>query len=131
MLLGIEIGGTKLQACLADSHGTIHQVWRTTVDPQLQADGIRAAMLSGLPELVARLPAGQKIRGIGVGFGGPVDARTGTTIISHQIHGWEQFPLAEWLHNLLGVDAIVVNDADVAGLGEATRGAERRSDSTG
>jgi len=123
MLLGIEIGGTKLQACLADSHGTIHQVWRTTVDPQLQADGIRAAMLSGLPELVARLPAGQKIRGIGVGFGGPVDARTGTTIISHQIHGWEQFPLAEWLHNLLGVDAIVGNDADVAGLGEATRGA--------
>jgi len=123
MLLGIEIGGTKLQACLADSHGTIHQVWRTTVDAQLQADGIRAAMRTGLPELVGRLPAGQKVRGIGVGFGGPVDARTGTTIISHQIHGWEQFPLAEWLHNLLGVDTIVGNDADVAGLGEATRGA--------
>jgi len=123
MFLGIEIGGTKLQACLADSHGTIHQVWRTTVDAQLQADGIRAAMRTGLPELVGRLPAGQKVRGIGVGFGGPVDARTGTTIISHQIHGWEQFPLAEWLHNLLGVDAIVGNDADVAGLGEATRGA--------
>lgn len=123
MLLGIEIGGTKLQACLADSHGTIHQVWRTTVDAQLQADGIRAAMRTGLPELVSRLPAGQKVRGIGVGFGGPVDALTGTTIISHQIHGWERFPLAEWIHNLLGVPAIVGNDADVAGLGEATRGA--------
>jgi glucokinase len=80
-------------------------------------------MRTGLPELVGRLPAGQKVRGIGVGFGGPVDARTGTTIISHQIHGWEQFPLADWIHNLLGVPAIVGNDADVAGLGEATRGA--------
>ena len=34
---------------------------------------------------------------VGVGFGGPVDWRTGRIRLSHQIEGWSEFDLAGWL----------------------------------
>lgn len=128
MLMGIEIGGTKLQACLADSDGNIARLWRTSVDPDRQAEGIRDAMRASLPELLKLVPSGRRLAGIGVGYGGPVDSGTGKTIISHQIQGWEDFPLADWLGQLLQAPALVGNDADVAGLGEATKGAGKGHD---
>ena len=128
MLIGIEIGGTKLQACLADMDGKIVHVWRTTVNSDRQAAGIRETMSASLPELMKLVPPGQQLAGVGVGYGGPVDAKTGKTIISHQILGWENFPLAEWLGQLLKSPVLVGNDADVAGLGEATKGAGREHD---
>ena len=60
---------------------------------------------------------------IGVGFGGPVDFRTGEICCSHQIEGWSQFPLGEWLKKISGVPVVVENDANTATLGEAVRGA--------
>lgn len=128
MLMGIEIGGTKLQACLADLNGKIVHLWRTTVDSDRQAGGIRDSMRESLPELVKMVPSGQRLAGIGVGYGGPVDAKAGKTIISHQIQGWENFPLSEWLGQLLNAPVLLGNDADVAGLGEATKGAGREHD---
>jgi glucokinase len=63
------------------------------------------------------------LQGIGIGFGGPVDDRTHTIIKSHQIEGWDNFPLEKWLSDLLGMPAVLGNDADVAGLAEALFGA--------
>jgi glucokinase len=72
-----------------------------------------------LPELVG----GRQILGAGVGFGGPVDWKTGKTCRSHQIEGWSEFDLAGWLQQLAGAAVVVDNDANVAALGEAVRGA--------
>ena len=41
----------------------------------------------------------------------------------HYIAGWHGFPLAQWLTEFLGLPTIICNDADVAGLAEATFGA--------
>ena len=124
MFLGIEIGGTKLQLGLGEGDGTIVQLWRGTVDPKLGGAGIRADILRNYAGLVRS--AGLKhsdILGIGVGFGGPTDDATQSTITSHQIEGWDNFPLAGFLHENLGAPAVICNDADVAGLAEAHFGA--------
>ena len=60
---------------------------------------------------------------MGIGFGGPVDADTGRTILSHHVEGWSDFPLADWCRQTLGVPATIGNDSDLAGLGEARFGA--------
>jgi glucokinase len=44
-------------------------------------------------------------------------------IRSHQIEGWDNFPLADWISELVGWPAVLGNDADVAGLAEALFGA--------
>src|SRR6516165_7133517 len=124
MYVGIEIGGTKLQLGLGDGDGVLHAVWRDTVVPADGADGIRRQITLAIPELLASTKRNRdELRGVGIGFGGPVDDATCTVIKSHQIAGWDGFPLADWIADLIGLPAVLGNDADVAGLGEALFGA--------
>lgn len=124
MYLGLEIGGTKLQLGIGPGDGTLVALWRGTVDPAAGGQGIRKQIVAAVPELLtsAGLERG-RLRGVGIGFGGPVDDTTRTVIKSHQIEGWDSFPLAAWIEELLGLPAVLGNDADVAGLAEALFGA--------
>jgi glucokinase len=124
MFLGIEIGGTKLQLGIGPDDGRLRGLWRGAVDVSAGPEGIRRQITQAVPELLAR--AGLSIRdlqGAGIGFGGPVDDQTRTVIRSHQIAGWDDFPLADWVADIVGVPAVLGNDADVAGLAEALHGA--------
>ena len=117
--LGLEIGGTKLQLVVGDESAKIRERRRLTVRADLGAAGIRSQIEKTLPELLAQ----HKIAAGGVGFGGPVDWRAGRIARSHQIEGWSGFELAAWLRGLVGAPVFVDNDANVAALGETTRGA--------
>lgn len=122
--LGIEIGGTKLQLGVGPGDGTLAGLWRGRVDVAAGADGIRRQIVAALPELLTRAGvARSQVRGIGIGFGGPVEDATHTVIRSHQIAGWDNFPLADWVADIVGVSAVLANDADAAGLAEALFGA--------
>ena len=124
MFVGIEIGGTKLQLGLGRGDGQILAMWRGQVDPRAGGEGIRKQIEQAVPELLATARLDRStLRGVGIGFGGPVDDATATVIKSHQIAGWDGFPLAAWISDLLQVPAVLCNDADVAGLGEALFGA--------
>jgi glucokinase len=124
MYLGIEIGGSKLQLGLGEGDGKLAGLWRGTVDVVAGADGIRGQITQAVPELLAQAKLERsQIQGVGIGFGGPVDDATRTVIKSHQIEGWDNFPLADWISELLGWPAVLGNDADVAGLAEALFGA--------
>ncbi len=124
MYLGIEIGGTKLQIGLGDGAGELHALWRATVIPADGADGIRRHIDTAIRELLENAKRDRReIQGVGIGFGGPVDDATRTVIKSHQIEGWDNFPLADWIGDITGLPAAIGNDADVAGLAEALFGA--------
>ncbi len=117
--LGIEIGGTKLQLVAGDADARITARRRFTVDKARGGAGIREQIAAALPKLMDLA----KPAAIGVGFGGPVDSATGQICCSHQIEGWSEFPLGEWLRGLTGLPVTVDNDANTAALGEALRGA--------
>ncbi|MEO6787021.1 MAG: ROK family protein [Chthoniobacteraceae bacterium] len=119
--LAIEIGGTKLQVCAGTAEGEIVGRARFAVERDAGGEGIRAQIAGALPELIAKW----KPQAIGVGYGGPVNWRTGQIVCSHHIEGWNDFPLGEWLHELTGLRVFVENDANVAALGEALHGAGR------
>lgn len=123
-LLGIEIGGTKLQIVVGDGEAKILQTHRLAVDRSSAGAGIRQQIKTTLAKLLPALP---KVDAIGVGFGGPVDWRTGKICCSHQIEGWSEFDLAGWLKQLTGAPVFVDNDANVAALGEAFHGAGRNA----
>ncbi len=126
MFLGIEIGGSKLQLAVGDADGQLCGTWRGSVTLAAGAAGIRQQILDAVPELLQTSGVERSmLRAIGVGFGGPTDDATHTVITSHQVTGWDGFPLAAWLTENIGLPAFVCNDADVAGLGEALHGAGR------
>jgi glucokinase len=119
--LAIEIGGTKLQVCAGTPEGAIVERRRFAVDRASGGEGIRAQIARAVPELIAAWNP----RAIGVGYGGPVNWRTGQIVCSHHVEGWNDFPLGEWLREQTRVPVFVENDANVAALGEALHGAGR------
>jgi len=123
-LVVIEIGGTKLQICVGTARGHILERNRFSIDRAKGAEGVRAQIAACLPKLVERL----RPVAIGVGYGGPVDWRTGRIWRSYALEGWIDFPLATWLSELSGLPAFVENDANTAALGEATCGAGKGCD---
>src|SRR5262245_7018849 len=110
--LGIEIGGTKLQLVSGDERGEIVQRRRFEVERSKGAAGILEQIEVGSRDLFDSVPP----RAIGVGFGGPLDWKTGRIFRSHHIEGWSDFELGEWLEQLWGAPAIIDNDGNVAAL---------------
>jgi glucokinase len=125
MFLGIEIGGTKLQLGIGAGDGKpLAVLERFDVEPALGAGGILGKMQSAGERLMLKY----KVRGVGIGFGGPVDAASGRVLKSHQIEGWQDFPLVEWGRTAFDLPVALANDADTACLAEARFGAGKGLD---
>jgi glucokinase len=127
MFLGIEIGGTKLQLGVGNGRDDrleaahLEAVVRRDVNPERGAAGI----LEEIERSATALLQKHAIERIGFGFGGPCDAAAGMATKSHQVAGWEGFPLVRWCRESLGKPAVLGNDCDVAALAEARLGAGR------
>jgi glucokinase len=122
--IGIEIGGTKLQLVIADASLIILDHIFLEVNQQRGANGIQQQIEAGIDQLKRN----RTVAAIGVGFGGPINYKTGTISTSHQIGGWNDFNLKGWLESFTNVPVFVDNDANVAALGEAVHGAARFHD---
>jgi glucokinase len=124
-VLGIEIGGTKLQLAVGHGRGSLVALDRLRVDPARGAPGILLQIQHAFPALLAKANLqSEQVEAIGIGFGGPVDSRRGRTLKSYQVPGWDNFPLASWTSAHLGVPVVVLeNDADTAGFAELRFGA--------
>jgi glucokinase len=122
MLLGIEIGGTKLQLGVGTGDGgQLARLVRLDIDASRGA----SAILESIERAARPLIEHYQVQRVGFGFGGPVDSAAGVTTKSHQVAGWDSFPLARWCQEKLGRPAVIGNDCDVAALAEAHYGAGR------
>lgn len=118
--LGIEIGGTKLQLGVGDGRSPrFVQLERADIDAGRGAP----AILSQIESIGLGLVQKHAIERVGIGFGGPVDPIRGRTIKSHQVSGWEDFPIVDWVGKALGKPVRLGNDCDVAALAESRYGA--------
>ena len=120
LILALDFGGTKHAAALVMAG---KRQWidykRAFSPPNPDASTDLVTMYS----LIYELLQGEKLAAIGVSFGGPVDATTGTVRLSHHVPGWENTQLREMLEVEFGVPVSVDNDANVAALGEHRFGA--------
>jgi glucokinase len=121
MYLGVEIGGTKLQVGVTNGRGRIRRLVRVAV---VRCDGARG-ILRQLERIIPPLLAEYRVKGIGVGFGGPVDSARGRVVRSFHIKGWDGFELRRWFRKRFDLPVLVKNDTNVAALAEALIGVGR------
>jgi glucokinase len=122
LFLGIEIGGTKLQLGAGTGDLPAFAAFRRLdVDPARGAAGIQQQIEQAGRDLLKEAP----FEAVGFGFGGPINGPAGIVTTSHQIEGWDNFPLAEWCTQTLGVPTFLGNDCDMAALAEARFGGGR------
>jgi glucokinase len=118
VIIGVDIGGTKVAAGLVDAAGNITRKVRV---PMI-ANGDAAGGFAAVHEAVAGLFS-DAVAGIGLCSPGPLDYRTGVIIKPPNLPCWRGFPLAAETTRAFGVPARVDNDANAAGLAEARWGA--------
>ncbi|NMB46415.1 MAG: ROK family protein [Firmicutes bacterium] len=123
--LGIDIGNTKLAFGLVrDDEMAFSEKRVIPTEPQL---GVRQAIdkiLSNSRDLLVSVQDG--VKGIGIAFGGFVDATRSIALASPNFPGWSHVPLVSLIGDLApGIPVCMDNDANVAGVGEVTYGKAR------
>ncbi|WP_449385473.1 ROK family protein [Cellulomonas soli] len=117
--VGLDVGGTKVQAVLLDADGGVHERRRVPTRRGLvgvvdsSAEAVEAVLHAG------GVPAA-RLRGVGVGLPGVVDPRAGTVenAVNLGITGREPFA-ALLSHRLAGVQVQLENDLNAAVQGAA------------
>src|SRR5579863_2892374 len=125
-VVGIEISGSgsRQAVALADLNGNVlHRVKRP-----LEYIPDTQTVLRLLDEMIAEIKASDKIQDgrilrVGVAVGGLVDAANGIVHTLHHAHGWDNFPLQDYLEDKLDIPCIIDNNANAAALAEVQYGA--------
>ncbi len=123
MVIGVEIGATKLQVALVDADGTVVSMLHHAVELAQGAQGILTWVGQAIRELQA-LSTSPPL-GIGVGFGGIVSRERGSTLLSVQVAGWEDFPLRAYFEDAFHLPCVVENDTVCGGYAEFLLGSGR------
>ncbi len=124
VVVGVDVGGTKMTAAIATADGQIVQLLRQQTKREEGATGGFAAICTMVQTLLGTAAQkGMTVAHIGVGFGGPVDFARGVVYLSHHVAGWENFPLKAALEERFRLPVTVDNDANAGTLGEWLFGA--------
>ncbi len=125
-VVGIEISGSgaRQSVALADLNGTILQRVRRPLEYVADTKTVLQLLDGMLAEVMApdHLEDGRVLR-VGVAIGGLVDATHGVVRTLHHAHGWDNFPLQDYLAERLDIPCIIDNNANAAALAEVQYGA--------
>lgn len=110
--VGVDVGGTKIEAVLVDASGEIAASDRVPARPGNEA------VLDDVTSLVRGVSGGHAVEAVGVGIPGQVDAATGR--VAHVVNlGIEELELGALAGERLGVPVHVENDVNAAAAGAA------------
>jgi predicted NBD/HSP70 family sugar kinase len=111
VLIGLDIGGTKIMVAAADRKGNILRRARTGTSTSLEED------LDNLNRMIAQVAGEDKIVGMGAAIGGPLDWEQGIVSPLHQ-PAWRKVPLKAMMEEKWGCPFQVDVDTNVAAVGE-------------
>ncbi|HEX2221903.1 MAG TPA: ROK family protein [Candidatus Limnocylindria bacterium] len=125
-VLALDVGGTKIAAGVVSEAGELTGWLR---EPARSEEGptpmIERLVLLGRRSAQAAGAALDHLDAVGVGCGGPLDARAGVIQSPPNLPGWVDVPLGPLLRDALGLPVHIDNDANAAVLGEHRFGAGR------
>lgn len=129
LVIGIDLGGTKISTALVDAAGQIiaHDYRET------QADKGQAVVIDRMIDAARQVMeqadvSKEQVSAVGVGAPGPLDIRAGVVVAPPNLPGWRDVPLKELLEERLGIETFLENDANAAALAEHRFGAGRGSE---
>jgi glucokinase len=136
LVVGVDIGGTKVAAGLVNARGEIERHTRASMMATGSAEDGLTTVISAIDSLFTGDPAARNlVRGIGVCCPGPLDPKTGIILNPPNLPCWRNFPLAARLSQhydvppfdflMNDVPVRVDNDANAAALAEARWGEGR------
>lgn len=123
MFIAIDIGGTntRIGASWSGRDFFVTEKFKT---PPTFKEGLRTIL-----KRIKWMQGDRKLHRVALAVPGRVPSRAEKSLLHFaNLPGWGKNPLARMLSDALSTKVLLVNDADAAGLGEATRGAGRGHD---
>ncbi|MYD10188.1 MAG: ROK family protein [Chloroflexi bacterium] len=120
-IIAVDLGGTQIRAARYDSELNILQRESTLTQA---AQGPQATVKRMKAYIDKVMPADRaEVQGIGISSPGPLNPKTGVVIAPPNLPGWDNVPLGDMIADTFELPVYVANDANVAALAEASKGA--------
>jgi glucokinase len=122
--VGVDLGGTKIEAAAVDRSGKILESQRQPTKHDGKPVSIENEIYSAVERLQERMASPPV--GIGIGVAGQIDADEGEVIFAPNLE-WHQVPIATKMKEMLGLPVKIINDVRAAMWGEWLFGAGKGS----
>lgn len=123
--VGVDLGGTKIEAALVNENGEIEHRQRILTDVNDGPEYIQKQIID-LVNKVSVHKDGNPV-GMGIGVAGQIEKHTGKVLYAPNLK-WKNFPLKDNLENQLKMPVVVLNDVRAAAWGEWQHGSAKGSD---
>lgn len=119
---GIDVGGTSVKCGLFQTDGNLLEKWEIPTRTENSGENILPDVAATIENKIQERGIDKKdVVGVGIGIPGPINSR-GEAACAVNLY-WGFKPVAKELSDLTGLPAKAGNDANVAALGEAWKGA--------
>ena len=121
--LAADVGGTNTRMAVVTGEGEILTQSKKPTHCKEGRDEMIKFLVSFSRETIekSQLPR-KEICGMGIGFPGPLNAKSGTVFNPPNLIGWDNVPLKDILEEELKMPVSIENDANSAALGEWWKG---------
>ncbi len=121
--LGIDIGGTKCAVVVGDDNFKIYKkIQFPTRTNERNWNEVLEEFFFNIENLFKTYPQ-EKLKGIGISCGGPLDSKKGMIYSPPNLPGWDDVPIVEIFYKKYGIPVAVQNDANACALAEWLLGA--------
>lgn len=120
-IIAVDLGGTKFRIARCQADGRIIKQSAHETRAWEGAENLFERLVAAIRECAGDA----RLRGIGIGAPGPLDAPRGIILQAPNIPGMDGFPIKARLEAELGAPTFIGNDANLAALGEHRLGAGR------
>lgn len=125
LVIGIDLGGTKISGAIADTSGNIINKYTIPTNANQGEQIVLQRIMSVIDKLIEESGENtEKIKAIGIGSPGPLDPKKGMIITTPNLP-FKNFKLVEPINNKYKIPTFLDNDANVAAIGEYMLGAGR------
>src|SRR3546814_10337340 len=102
LAIAVDLGGTKIEACLVDDTGALLPAsrTRTPTGPHSDHATLRSAVTTVVDGALAAAPSGSEVIGVGVGSAGPIDT-VHESVSPLNLPGAAGFPLVDAVRGAL------------------------------
>lgn len=121
LVLGVDIGGTKVAVGLVNTQGEVLHASRAPMLVHGTAEQGLRAVCEAIDAVMVHAAA-NKVGAIGLCSPGSVDSKTGSVLRTANLPCWRNFPLAPRIANRYHLPTRLINDANAAALAEARWG---------
>jgi glucokinase len=103
-VLGVDLGGTKIEAALVDENGVLldGSRFRAPTGRTSTSDELTESATSVVTRALAAVPTGAALVGVGIGSAGPISVERGL-VSPLNLPSWRDYPLRDHVESLVAV----------------------------